>query len=289
LNPQEIYTQNSTEGYINYIDIDRSAGKLYEYGLIGSVDTGTPFVRRTNLDGTGTETIISGGLGTLQYGFALNVHNSQMYIGDHYGLKVANLDGSGLRDYFPVPHVASSRFYPHDIQVDDLNSKLYYTDALNFFGVGRVDLATGTGLNVVLNTGSTGSTHLALDVAHGLLYYSTGNTTLGSGSIGVANLDGSNAHALISPIAAYDIELDPRSNKIYWTTLDSIQSANLDGSGIETLVTLSQPGPWHADSLVLDLTPVPEPSAIVSCLIGMVVSVCLLRREKQTPLDSFSH
>jgi hypothetical protein len=288
-NRQVIYQANPTTGGVNYIAADADHGKLYYYGRIGDGNTGPTFVKRSDLDGTDMETLITGTISTLYYGFALDPANGKMYMGDHYGLWSANLDGSNLKEFLPIPHnPAAQRMYPHSIAVDSANSELYYTNAINwwgpgFYGVGRVNLQDGSGLQVVVNTGNTGSTHVALDVPDNLLYFSSGNISPGSGAIGKANLDGSNQQILIPGITAYSIQYDAVGKKLYWTTIDKIQCANLDGSDVRTVLMLSTPGPWSSDSLILvseQGTAVPLPSAawMVLALLGSLGVMRRLRK-----------
>jgi DNA-binding beta-propeller fold protein YncE len=83
---------------------------------------------------------------------------------------------------------------------------------------------------------------LAIDTAAGKLYWANyGNSPNESGTtIGVANLDGSDARVLpiqgVGVAGPHGVAVDPAANRIYWTNHDSsgnswIGVANLDGSG----------------------------------------------------------
>ena len=53
-----------------------------------------------------------------------------------------------------------------------------------------------------------------------------------------ANLDGSGVEDLVTGVSfPYGIALDLGGGKMYWTSTDKVQRANLDGSGVEDLVT----------------------------------------------------
>ena len=66
-----------------------------------------------------------------------------------------------------------------------------------------------------------------------------------------ANLDGSGIETLITRAGASSFALDMDGGKIYWTEFRSIQRANLDGSDIETLITSSKHG--NLSDIALDV------------------------------------
>jgi hypothetical protein len=190
-----------------YIDVDPFEKKIYIRGA--AQDESNRFIRRCNLDGSNVEdVIVSSDLGVITYGFALDLRNHTMYIQAHAatpwppgGMQMANMDGTGLH-WLP----SSIRpYYAHDIEVDTANSKLYYTDAVSYNGIRRANL-DGTGREDVVNfgAGDIDSTHLALNVADGELYF----TQYGSRTIRKATLDGSHQQILVNDIDAFDIEID---------------------------------------------------------------------------------
>jgi hypothetical protein len=80
-----------------------------------------------------------------------------------------------------------------------------------------------------------GVTSVALDLVGGKLYWISA-----WGSLGRANLDGSDPETLVTGLGApQDIALDITGGKMYWGDLlaSTLRRANLDGSGIEDLVT----------------------------------------------------
>ena len=80
-------------------------------------------------------------------------------------------------------------------------------------------------------------------VGGGKIYW-TSQVNASSGAINSANLDGTNAATLTSILAVpMGIAVDTAGSKLYWTnTRGRIQSANLDGSGIQNvLLDLSDP------------------------------------------------
>ena len=245
---QCIYSGNTTTGTALYVDLDPITGKLYQYGRIGNQDTGQGYVRRTNLDGTGAETLISSGINPLTYGFAIDTRNGTMYMGSGNGLRKANLDGTNLQ--FIPPYYPNHPYYSLDMEIDTSNNKFYYSDVVSYNGIKKANL-DGTGVQNVLNLGGgdSQSTQFALDVANNRLFY----TQYRNKTIGKINLDGSGNTTLLTGITALDIELDSKAGKMYWTTTNTIRRANLDGSGGENVVSLVS-GNGIADSLALSPT-----------------------------------
>ena len=93
----------------------------------------------------------------------------------------------------------------------------------NFDGSDSVDIYTGGFV-----------TGVALDRTGGKVYWSTTDT------IKRANRDGGDTEEIVVGLSeSYDIAVDTTGGKIYWSDLGSakIQRANLDGTGVEDLVT----------------------------------------------------
>lgn len=79
-----------------------------------------------------------------------------------------------------------------------------------------------------------------------------------------------------------DVKVDPVGGKLYWTSQYEIQRSNLDGTGIEDLVTLS--GQRFEKSIVLVQSGVPEPSTLILAASGSIVGLaCTLRRLDSCP------
>ncbi|HYS79917.1 MAG TPA: hypothetical protein VEM76_04375 [Anaeromyxobacteraceae bacterium] len=94
---------------------------------------------------------------------------------------------------------------------------------------------------------------LAADLAAGHLYWTRmGNPTANDGSIVRSDLDGQNLKTIVPQGATFtpkQLQLEKNTRKLYWCDREGmrVMRANLDGSGIETLVDTSQgdprPGP----------------------------------------------
>ncbi|MBV7329206.1 SMP-30/gluconolactonase/LRE family protein [Chloroflexi bacterium TSY] len=126
--------------------------------------------------------------------------------------------------------------------------KIYWVDA----DINRILRANsdGTGKEELITSGLPGPIGIAADTVGGKIYWVDNSVN----QIQYANLDGSDVKPLIfsglrNPL---DITLDTIENKIYWVEgapSRKIRRADLDGTGVETLVTIgSQPS-----SLALDL------------------------------------
>ncbi len=94
---------------------------------------------------------------------------------------------------------------------------------------------------------------LVVDLAAGHLYWThMGNPTANDGSIVRSDLDGQNLKTIVPKGATFtpkQLQIEKKSKKLYWCDREGmrVMRANLDGSGIETLVDTSQgdprPGP----------------------------------------------
>ncbi len=115
--------------------------------------------------------------------------------------------------------------------VDDVNRYLYWP-GYDTQTISRTPLGLEAPEVIIDSLG--GVTSVAVDPAAGKLYWISA-----WGFIGRSDLDGSNPETLISGLTApQDIALDVSAGKMYFGDLglSELQRANLDGTGIETLV-----------------------------------------------------
>ena len=237
-----------TPTYPHGIALDVADGKMYW-------NTGytNQRVMRANLDGSDVETLISGypPLDYANKGMALDVPGDKMWWAGCYQRKIhsANHDGSS----HTTPISTSSR--SGDVALDLSAGKVYYTVIIN--GAPEISRANfdGTAQEVLITSGIANPWGIALDVAGGKMYWTNG----GLDKIMRADLDGSDVEDLVTSGLNYPlgIALDVASGKIYFCNAgDSmtgegyIQRANLDGSGVETLLT-GLDYPWY---IALDVT-----------------------------------
>ena len=113
---------------------------------------------------------------------------------------------------------------------------------------GRVLTANpdGSDLKVIVTEGRKIPDGIVVDVAAGHIYWTNmGNPSANDGSINRADLDGKNLTNIIPPGGTFtpkQLQLDKKNGKLYWSDREGmrVMRANLDGSGIETLVDTSQ-------------------------------------------------
>src|SRR5271154_4347137 len=118
-------------------------------------------------------------------------------------------------------------------------------------GAGRVLSANphGSDLKTVVSEGRKLPDGLAVDVAAGHLYWTNmGNPKANDGTIFRSDLDGRNMTTVLAPGGTFtpkQLQIDKPSGKLYWSDREGmrVMRANLDGSGIETLVDTSQGDP----------------------------------------------
>ena len=220
------------------IALDMSGGKIY-WTDRDNVDFANPnarnSIRRMNLDGTNTETLVTGGP-SVKEAIALDTAGGKMYWVDWNTftgagkIQRANLDGTNVEDV--VPELID----PRGIALDFSRGKMYWTDG----GAGKIQRANFDGSNIEnLVTGVVAS-YLVLDFRDSKIYWAN----WGVGKIQRANFDGSNVEDIVVGLGhATGIALDDLNGKIYWANWftnfqgSKIQRANLDGSNVEDLVT----------------------------------------------------
>jgi DNA-binding beta-propeller fold protein YncE len=150
---------------------------------------------------------------------------------------------SDLDTMVPETVIADGLTYPYRITLDPVGAKMYWTTV----GAGMVRRANldGTGLETIVDLGASSNTGVAVDGVSGRLYWAQAD------SVWSSSLDGSDAAVLFevgAPGYIQDIALEPDSGTIYvsnWNGLGSgrLQRANLDGSGLEDVLSSVDQGP----------------------------------------------
>ena len=199
-------------------------------------DRGSNKIQRANLDEGGVEDLVVTGLKE-PVSIALDVVGGKMYWTEaspaDFMIFRANLDGTNGE------HLVTALTEPSGIALDTTAGKMYWTDV----GTGKISRANidgdgAHGIEDLVSDPTLDAIELALDVAHGKMYW-TGSTPAGS-MIFRANLDGTSAEVLVTGLGrASGIALNTAAGKIYWTDVAAgkIQRANLNGTGVEGLVT----------------------------------------------------
>jgi len=98
---------------------------------------------------------------------------------------------------------------------------------------------------ILVSSAGKGPDGIAVDVAGGHLYWTTmGVPADDDGSVRRSELDGSQVTTIVPAGGSYtpkQLRLDPVAQQLYWSDREGmrIQRAGLDGSGLETLVTVA--------------------------------------------------
>ena len=232
---------------LNGIALDVSGGKLY-WADAGRANTegitGTGKIQRSNLDGSGVETLVTRG-SEAPNRLALDVSGGKLYWTNFWSegkIQRSNLDGSRVEDL-----VTNGLGLPHSIALDVSSSKLYWTD-LDTDKIQRSNL-DGSGIEDLVTNGLRLQHSIALDVSGGKLYWAGSYLIEGKiqGKIQRFNLDGSGIEDLVTTgLDRPDgLALDVSGGKLYWADwgTNKIQRSNLDGSGVEDLVTTGLESP----------------------------------------------
>ena len=204
-------------------------------------DLGAGKVRRSNLDGSGVEDLVTGLSRPL--GIALDGAAGKMYwaAADLGKIQRSNIDGSDVED------VVTGLSEPEGIALDLAAGKMYWNDS----GTDRVQRSNLDGSQMEdLVTGLSRPSAVALDLSGRKIHWADTD----SDKIQRSNLDGSQVEDLVTEVPyPSGLALDLARGRMYWTDWDlgKVQRSNLDGSQVEDLVTgLGQRGPVR---LALDL------------------------------------
>ncbi len=195
-------------------------------------------IRQANLDGSSVEEMIVEGSRQL-WGIAIDTAAGKLYVADGFTetIRRADLDGSNAEEFFK-----EDVEWPLAVALDFDAGKMYWTDPARP-GVRRANL-DGSNVETAANPKSYyWWSDLAIDRSAGQIYLA--NSSYGQGTIDRIDLDGSNLQQLVMLDLKWPlgIALDRPANKIYWIAADyhntgcRIQRANLDGSGLEDLVS----------------------------------------------------
>ncbi len=200
-------------------------------------DLGTSKIQRVDLSEGVVEDLVTSPQVFSPVDIALDLAGGKMYwtdsaLGD-LNIVRADLDGSNVQPL--IFHVNT----PSGIALDVPGGKMYWTD----IAAGKIQRANldGSGLeDLVIQPAVQSPVDIALDLVGNKFYWT--ESTPADFMILRADLDGNNVEFLVTGlISPSGIALDVPGGKIYWTDLgsDKIQRANLNGSGVEDLVTTS--------------------------------------------------
>jgi hypothetical protein len=200
-----------------------SGQKLYWTEAYGAVpDT----IHRSNLDGTGIENLFINQ--TDPFGIEVDAQGGRIYWAEIAtgSISSSRLDGSDAKT------LVSNLSGPVDIALDPIGGQMYWTDFVN----GTVSRANLDGSGVEIIVQSLGA------MSRNVPGPKDGKPPA---QASVVRPD-ENALALINP---WGIALDLTHSKVYWTEQNGgIGRANLDGSGVETIISSGLFGPAASKS-----------------------------------------
>jgi hypothetical protein len=237
-NVAELFAPPPSEWLLVGLDHHEAADRLY--WLHGSTP-GT--IRRAALDGSSLELLL-GGL-KIPRGLAIDRAREKIYwsaappSGNALGLvQRANLDGSGLENFYEVDPYDPVLSFVGSPTVDPTNGYVYFCTE-NEIRRKRTD---GTGQVETLVRGVTTVRGIDLDVENQQVYFLDANTN--SDYLGRCGFDDTGFTVLVdsSPgqnvsSGLFDLVLDLGGGKAYWTDemARQIRRSNLDGSGVESI------------------------------------------------------
>ena len=208
----------------------------------------SPDIKAFDLDGTNPISLFIGHQQPVT-GAIDNVNKKFYWIDWSAGNSIlrGDLDGSNKET------VLSGLGTPNAVAVDGQNGYIYYIETN--YPNRRIQRANLDGSNVVTILGMTGqnANGLSLDIANGKMYWCEGFHPSNPEGVWRANLDGTSPVRIIATVSdPFGLALDLEHGKIYWGETypdDIIKKANLDGTGIENVVTTNS-----IRSLAIDVT-----------------------------------
>ena len=214
--------QRFASGVDNALNIAVAGGKVYWTEKTGE-SGGT--INSANLNGSGVTELAS--IFATPMGIAVDVTNSKLYWTNSAGrIQSANLNGSRITNVIP-----GGLESPMDLALAGGNA--YWTQ-----GNGSVRFVNLRGTKQIRNISTGTDTPGSLVIGGGKVYW-TETAGESGGTVNSANLNGTGATQLASILAApVGIAVDGARSKLYWSNARGrIQSANLDGSKIQNVVS----------------------------------------------------
>ena len=186
-------------------------------------------IHRSNLDGTHIEEVFTTGVKRI-LGMAVGADGRKLYWTDREfppKIQRANLDGTDIE------MVITTELSPMGIALDTSEQKIYWTNP----EAGKIQCSNFAGTNIedlVIN-GLCWPSGIDLDTNEGKMYWADG-----CAGVHRSNLNGTDVEMLVAREIAHpnDVAVDVNNGKIYWTNseAETIQRANLDGTGVEDVV-----------------------------------------------------
>jgi hypothetical protein len=203
-------------------------------------------IRSANLDGSGLATVQSDPAGFAN-DLALDLPDGKMFWTDTNAESVrsANLNGTDVHN---VSDLLGAR--PHGIAVDPVNKKLFVTERGAPKGIVRMNF-DGTNVETLSSEPGASYGYIAIDVGAQTLYWAD------------QNAEGIFRAPIAKPLVvekivsgqpfAFGVAIDAVGAKVYWEEIggeNAILRANLDGSGVQALLT--RPGAGMDGGIAVD-------------------------------------
>jgi DNA-binding beta-propeller fold protein YncE len=261
--------------------LDAPRSIAYYNNALYFADFGHDAIKRADFNGdrtavTGVTTLFSGLDTSGVSGIALDTVNNLIYYTRDNPLGVqaiwkANIDGTGTPTF-----VFNDSSNPRGIALDVAADKMYWLRSDVSEAVMRASL-DGAGATTLLATAGSPK-NIALDIANSQLYYTNNEGSDSLKGVFRLNFDGTGSTKLISiPTTGFNaptgIALDVAASKLYITDqgTGNILRTNLDGTGIEVLLTVGGTSPYG-------IAVIPEPSTYAFVFGLCAVLFTLLRR-----------
>jgi hypothetical protein len=248
---------------IQDLAVDQIGQKIY-YSYSGSSANQMEDVERVNLDGSAREPLKTYGTRPSPVGVDVDPAADTIYWIANEGcspcpsascacstIQKARRDGSSAQTVYTI----TGTFNPRMVAVDPQARKLYWSDTQFAPQIQRANV-DGSMIEPVYTKPASpdggGVDVLQVDlVGHKLYWLEHALSINGVASIQRSNLDGSSVERIVFPLGgAQDVyprglAVDAASGKLYWTesnfcgaaTSGRIRRANLDGSGVETVIS----------------------------------------------------
>jgi hypothetical protein len=210
--------------------VDLVNGKIYWTEAL------TQKVRRANLDGTGIQDIATGIEGANS--IALDLAGGKIYFTEN-GLFTNRIHRANLDGTSPQALVTTGLSSPESIQLDVAAGKMYWSDSVTK----KIQKANLNGTSVTdVYSAASAPKGLSLDIPAGKIYWVEDEMIGTDDRVRSANMNGSGGitdlvvTGLQSP---YGVIVNAAEGKVYWSDYgtDKIQRANLNGTGVEDVLT----------------------------------------------------
>jgi DNA-binding beta-propeller fold protein YncE len=187
-------------------------------------------IQRSNLDGTDVEDIITSL--SQPSGIAVDLSGGKLYwtARGSGAIQRANLDGTDIE------YLVTGLGEPFDIVIDSVAGRMYWTDIRNN-KVQGADLDGGQ-MDDLVTVSQYDPAGIDIDIPDGRIYWTDAVGSPQPSRIWRCNFDGGGREYLLADSANYyDITLDLVSDRLLWSGNGYIDSANLDGSGVERILS----------------------------------------------------